>query len=749
MSDAREPAERSESCENPASGRRSGRGTLVSEDLAALASAYGVDTEYQNWREETVAVRPETVVAVLGALGVDATTPDSIRHALDEARLAPWRRLLPPVVVTRAGMAANVPLRGPEGEPTEAWIELENGGLRRDLRRLAVYLSPVDVDGIPVEETPLQTPEDLPLGWHRVRARCAGWEASAVLVVTPPYLGLPPGMPHPEWGPMVQLYSVRSRHSWGAGELPDLAELASGCAREHGAGLVLVNPLHAAEPVTPIEPSPYFPESRRFAGPMYLRVEDIPEFADLPAPDRQRVADLAAPLRRANHTADLLDRDAVWEAKRAALELVFGVPRTGEREAAFADFRAGQGDALRDFATWCALVERHGLPWQQWPPELHDPRSYATARAREELAERVEFYCWLQWVLDEQLASAQSAAEDAGMALGVVHDLAVGAAPGGADAWMLGPTLAHGATAGAPPDAFNQQGQDWGLPPWRPDQLAAEAYAPYRDMLRFTLRHAGGLRMDHVLGLFRLWWVPEGMPASAGTYVHYDHEALVGILALEAGRAGAVVVGEDLGTVEPWVRRYLRERGVLGTSMLWFETDEEGRPRPPEKWRELCLATVGTHDMPPVAGYLGGDHIELRSRLGLLERPAEEERADDEAGRLAWLERLRELGLLADHVDPAGAVAAGTQPEVRWEVVRGLHAFLARTPARLRGVALTDAVGDRRIQNQPGTTERPNWRVPLSDGSGRPVLLEDLFGDGPAARGLRDLARAVRGKTEP
>ena len=306
-------------------------------------------------------------------------------------------------------------------------------------------------------------------------------------------------------------------------------------------------------------------------------------------------------------------------------------------------------------------------------------------------------------------------ARDAGMPVGVVHDLAVGVHPDGADTWALGDALARDVTAGAPPDAFNQQGQDWSQPPWRPDQLAALGYAPYRDMLRTVLRHAGALRVDHIIGLFRLWWVPRGHGPAQGTYVRYDHEALVGILALEAARAGAFVVGEDLGTVEPWVRDYLRERGILGTSILWFEKDGEGRPLPPEAWRELCLATVTTHDLPPTAGYLAGEHIDIRERLGLLTRPVAEEAEVDAADREAVLDALRDLKLLEE------------SPTER-DKVEALHRFLALTPARLIGVALADAVGDRRAMNQPGTsTEYPNWRLPLADGVGQPVLLEDLM----------------------
>jgi 4-alpha-glucanotransferase len=331
-----------------------------------------------------------------------------------------------------------------------------------------------------------------------------------------------------------------------------------------------------------------------------------------------------------------------------------------------------------------------------------------------ELADDIDFFCWLQWVLDDQLATAAAAARDAGMAIGVMHDLAVGVHPEGADAWALQDVFASGVTVGAPADEFNQLGQDWSQPPWDPRRLELTAYLPWRNTLRTVLRHAGGLRIDHVMGLFRLWFVPNGRPASEGTYVRYDHDALVGILALEAHRAGVVVVGEDLGTVEPWVREYLAARNIFGTSLLWFEREEDGSPKRPDRWRELALATVATHDLPPTAGYLTGEHVELRDRLGLLTRPVEEERAEAKAGIDDWVELLRELDLLDDDDSPE-------------RIIDALHTYLTRTPSRLLGVQLVDAVGERRTQNQPGTfNEYPNWRVQLADAQGHPVLVDDL-----------------------
>lgn len=698
--------------------------------LIELAQAHGVATEFWDWQGRHTVVPRSTILAVLAAMDVDASTESAIARSLAEVRDRPWRQVLPDVTVLRQGTRSLVPVHVDHGSPVEVWVELELGG-ELPLTQEDRWVDPRVIDDREIGEASFALPPDLPLGWHQLRARFPEGETARPLVITPPRLDLPPVMQDGRaWGFMTQLYSVRSQYSWGLGDIADLAELASWSSRDHGADFVLVNPLHAAEPIAPMESSPYLPATRRFVNPIYLRVEDIREVAYMPSTDRALIEWQAEAMRGLNGDPGELDRDGVWEAKRAALETVFAQPRSRSRQASFEAFCDREGIGLLDYATWCALAERYGLPMSTWPAHALDARSRDVAQLREELAERVQFHMWLQWCLDEQLAATQRLALESGMGIGIVHDLAVGVHPDGADAWALADVLAGDVSVGAPPDAFNQQGQDWSQPPWRPDRLAQLGYAPYRDMLRTVLRHAGGLRVDHIIGLFRLWWIPREAGAAAGTYIRYDHEALIGILALEAYRTGAFVVGEDLGTVEPWARDYLRERGLLGTSILWFERDHEGRPLRPQAWRELCLATVTTHDLPPTAGYLSGEHIELRDRLGLLTRPVAEEIAVDEADRAAVLAQLRELGLL------------GEESSER-ERVEALHRFLTWTPAKLLGVALADAVGDRRTINQPGTDqEYPNWRLPLADGVGRPVLLEDVMASVRSA----SLARTVNGR---
>ena len=695
-----------------------------------LARAHGVDTVRES-PDGPVAVPDGTLVAVLAALGADASTPQAARDALDRHRHAEAGRLLPHCLVTRAGRALDLGAEHGVPAAAEVWVELEgapSGGAVR-----SVYGG--------------RLPDDLPVGRHTLCARLRDRASAAPLVVAPVRV------PYPArrgWGFLAQLYSVLSQRSWGMGDLGDLSELAQWSGHALGADFVQVNPLHAGRPGEgghPSDPSPYRPSSRRFADPVHLRVEAVPEFPYLGQAAREQVERLArqgAALRDEVLRHDgLIDRDAVWALKREALGLLHAVPRGPGREAAYRAFLRREGRTLDDYATWCALAEAHGPAWRSWPAGLRDPGSAAvrSAVASAELSGRVEFHRWLAWLVDDQLAAAGDAARGAGMAVGLVHDLAVGVHPEGADAWAWQGFLAAGISVGAPPDAFNAHGQDWGLPPWRPDALAAAGYAPYADLLRGALRHAGALRIDHVMGLFRLWWVPEGRPPTEGAYVRYDHEAMLGVLALEAHRAGTSVIGEDLGTVEPGVREELAERGILGTSVLWFERDYgegKGGPLPPERWRESCLATLTTHDLPSTAARLSGEYVDLRHRLGLLSRPLADEQADADADREEWLGELAREGLLsvspygegpaADVSGPEEAAApppgsGGSLPEA----VAALHRYLLRTPARLVGVWLPDALGDPRPQNLPGTsTEYPNWRLPVADAEGHPTDFEHL-----------------------
>jgi 4-alpha-glucanotransferase len=644
--------------------------------LEQLAAAHGVATWYRDAKRRRVDVDPDVVRRVLGLLGVSADNPAQVRDELAAAR-APKT---PGTLVLRQGQRGDLPEPGV--------LTAEDGTERAVTEAI---------------------PPDLAPGWYSLTS---GDQHSTVLVA-------PPALPEPPrtWGWMLQLYALHSKDSWGLGDLGDLREFLTWTAPTHGAGAVLVNPLHAVTPIHPVQASPYSPSSRRFINPLYLRITDIPAYRRGDPTLRAAVDAL-----RVEPVSERIDYDAVWQAKQAALELLWqaeGAPRPAMSE------------GLRDFATFCALAQRHGPRWSRWSAELRHP---ATASAGEQ---EVAFHAWVQQQCAAQLAATRHAARR--MAIGVVHDLAVGVDPEGADAWALQDVLATGVTVGAPPDTFNQKGQDWGLPPWRPDRLAATGYAAYRDMLRAVLAHSDGLRIDHVAGLWRLWWVPPGASPDQGTYVHYDASAMVAALTLEAHRASAIVIGEDLGTVEPEVTKTLAAQRMLGSAVLWFARDEDAPGTPllaAQRWPARAAASISTHDLPTALGFLRGEHVRARAELGLLnDEAAEWKQARAERAELVAL--LRAEGLLSgDSAEPSEE-----------QIVVAMHALLARTPCRLLLASPYDVVGELRQPNLPGTVEQyPNWRLPL------PVTLEQLQRDPRVNRVLKALRPAgdtIRSSMEP
>ena len=702
--------------------------------LSELAAAFGIATEFWDWKGRLTEVTDETVIAILRAMDVDASDPEKAAQALATLRARPWTRLLPPCVVMEQGTPRRVHAHVPHGAWVRLAVRLEEGGFR-DVPQVEHWEPPREIDGQLIGEAAFELPGDLPLGYHRLQATTDKGQTESTLVVSPHFLGFPAAMGEKRaWGYAAQLYSVRSADSWGMGDLQDLADLTTWSATQQFASYVLVNPLHAAEPMPPLEPSPYLPASRRYVNPLYVRPESIPEFAQLDERSRSRIVALKSRLARDLANEPQIMRDVIWEAKIEALRIVFNHGLKPARRMAFNDFLRREGRGMTQFATWCALVTKLGMNWRQWPAEYQRPSSPEVADFAAKSVTDIIFFAWLQWIADNQLRAAQSAARDAGMRVGIMNDLAVGVGVESAEAWVLGNVFAQGVSVGAPPDHFNQTGQDWGQIPWRPDRLDDLSYAPFRAMVAGILRHSGGIRVDHIMGLFRLWWIPAGKSPTQGTYVRYNHEAMVGILALEAHRAGALVVGEDLGVVEPWVRTYLRDRGILGTSIAWFERDEWNQPLAPERWREYCLASVTTHDLPPTAGYLAKEHIYLQHRLGLLTESLETELEAADREQRSFIEALRQRGFLPEE-DPTTE-----------EIVLAMHRSLYATPSRVLCAALTDAVGDRRTQNQPGTVdEYPNWRVPLSHPNGKPMTLEELYTDERALR----LSGIMNGFTAP
>ncbi|HEV3497184.1 MAG TPA: 4-alpha-glucanotransferase, partial [Actinomycetes bacterium] len=476
-----------------------------------------------------------------------------------------------------------------------------------------------------------------------------------------------------------------------------------------GAGFALLNPLHAA---LPTEPSPYNPTSRVFRNPLYLRIEDVPELAALDPWDRGRVETLAA-AGRGLLDQDRIDRLTVYRLKDEALRLAHdALGRVPGRRDGLAAYRAATPN-LEEFATFCALQHVHGQDWRDWPAAYRHPARPEVAEFGDQHRQEVAYHAWLQWLLDEQLAAAGATRAR----LGVLNDLAIGFSPNGFDAWSFQDELAPGMSVGAPPDPLGPHGQDWGLPAFVPDRLAAGGYGPFAQTIRAGMTHAAGLRIDHVMGLFRLFWVPDGAEPAQGTYVRYPADDLLGVLALESAAAQALVVGEDLGTVEPGVRERLADEGVLSYRLAWFEHDPGGGRRRAADYPRLALAATTTHDLPTVAGFFTGSDLDHLCDIGVA-NPGGATQADQEAQRESLCRLLEDGGLLAPGERSVPAIVAA------------LYGFLARTPSMLVTATLEDAVEAEDRPNVPGTIDqRPNWSLPL------PVPLDDLAAD-PRVRRL-------------
>lgn len=530
-------------------------------------------------------------------------------------------------------------------------------------------------------------PPDLPIGYHELHPLDGG--PVTRLVVTPGRCHIPVGLR--AWLLSVQLPACRSAESWGIGDLADLRAIGTWAAGR-GAGMVAVSPLHAPLPLDEVAPSPYYPSSRRWSNPLALRIEEVPG-----AVGDATVAELAARARRLN-AAPLIDRDQVWDLKRRALDRLWETTATDPR---FDRWRDDMGAELETYARFCALAEHHGSGWRAWPVEHRHPENAAVASFARAHGERVAFWAWVQYLLDGQLRRAEEP-------LALLTDLAIGVDPQGADAWALQDLLAEGVRVGAPPDDFNRAGQDWGLPPFDPHRLRAAGYAPCAALWRAAMGHGGGVRIDHAMGLFRLFWIPPGGGPADGAYVRYRGDEMLAVLAVESARAAAVVVGEDLGTVEPGVREALAAAGVLSYRLAWFE---EG---PPDEYPAQALAAVTTHDLPTVAGVWTGDDAADQRAAGI---------EPDEAA----LERLKGRLMGLTGLGPDAAVE---------DVIVAAYERLARAPSALVAATMEDALALRRRPNLPGTTdERPNWSTTL------PVPLAEAFTDPLMSRLIGALQR--------
>jgi (1->4)-alpha-D-glucan 1-alpha-D-glucosylmutase len=701
--------------------------------LNRLAAALGIATQWRDvWGHEH-AVPAATLRALLRVMGYAAEDDGSAAARLQEWERRRWGQILPPVAVTREGAAPGLALlrlpRSAAQQRCVLHLACEDGGhTRSDVlpAELAVVES-ANVDGSPCDARHLPLPA-APRGYHRLRLERDGRElAQLVLIVAPQRCYLPDALfdDGRAWGPAVQLYAVRSQRNWGIGDFTDLRHLCEQWGT-HGASLVGINPLHAPLPHQSSRANPYDSSSRTFLNPLYIDPEASADFSECEAA-RRLVASAAFQRRlQALRETALVDYAGVAELKLTVLQQLHShfravhLSRDTARAAAFRAFRDAHGRALRLHAIFQALQEQlqasdpHLWGWPAWPAELRDPDSPAVARLAGECRERVEFHEYLQWQAELQLEAAGRVAMRQHLGVGLYGDLAVGMNPGGADAWAQQPCLASGVKLGAPPDAFNPAGQDWGLPPYDPHRLRAAAYAPFIAVLRASMRHFGALRIDHVMALTRLYWIPPGADPNAGAYVSYPLDELLAIVALESQRNACMVVGEDLGTVPDALRQSLAAAGVLGYRLLYFETRRDGSCVPPEDYPAQSLAAVSTHDLPTLAGFWAGSDLIARDALQLF--PSQELRDQQVVARAQARAQLL-LALEREQLLPAGVtVNPVSVPAMTPALANALHRYLARSPAKLLTVQVEDMLGASDQINIPGTTEElhPNWRRKLT-----------------------------------
>ena len=727
---------------------------MAHDALAELARSHAIDLEYHDIWGRVHRSSPAALRALFACMDIDASTDAAAAQRLQETLAARWQEVVAPVIVLREDAA-----------PWRVRVQLDEAMLRQSLRWVveeeqhrrheATFVpgtlprcgEAIVASGTRIAvELELHLP--LPLGYHELTL-CIEQQAiaTALLAVVPARCYQPEAIAQQRrvWGVAAQLYAVRSGRNWGIGDYTDLRCLVEFWGAR-GASIVGLNPQHALFAGKPEHCSPYSPNSRLFRNWLYIDVEACEDFARCERA-RTLVASPAFQTRlRALRASDFVDYVGVARAKREVLELVYAefrareLERSSARARAFRDFQRARGERLRSFASFEALAEHLAAAsqpsdrWQSWPEAFRDPGSAAVRRFCDTHLDRVEFFEYLQWIADAQLDAAGKRCFELGLGVGLYEDLAVSADRGGSETWINQRTFALNASIGAPPDELNLRGQNWGLPPFVPARLRAARYAPFLEILRANMRHAGALRIDHVMALMRLYWIPAGASGADGVYVRYPFSDLLGLVALESHRNRCMVIGEDLGTVPDEVRQNLEAAGVLSYRVVYFERDRHGDFKPPGWYPRQALVVASTHDLPTVAGWWREHDIAVRTALALY--PNDALRESQIAGRTE--DRGRLLAMLArEGLLPPGVSANPYELlEPSAELIAALHAYLASTPACAMTVQLEDLLAAVEQVNVPGTvTEYPNWRRKLA------LALEDYAADPRIDTTIRTLTR--------
>jgi 4-alpha-glucanotransferase len=681
-------------------------------EIEQAARAWGIETDYWDiWGQQHHASQ-ELETAILRSLGVDTSSRELLAEALERRQQRQLRSPLAPTIFLTAGLPNEVPVSLPDahvGASATIRIRLEDGGT-------------VEVKIEPGELKRIRLPDDLPLGYHEITIEISGESARPSRLIVCPSRAY-----EPEWlstrraaGIAISLYGLRSQRNWGCGDTTDLNALTDWVAERTGTSFIALNPLHAIDNRQPYNTSPYLPNSIFYRNPIYLDIEAIPDFA---ASARAVALFKSAAVQKEISTlrnADLVEYERVYSLKLRFLKLLFQAFleewRTGTARAAeLKRYIEREGDLLHRFAVHSALHEKmhQECPdvwnWTGWPEQYRDPDSTATRRFARKHWHSVLFFKYIQWHLDLQLAQAQERAIQRGLSIGLYHDLALATDRFGSDLWAHREFFVAGCRVGAPPDGFAPKGQDWGFPPPNSDRHVEDGYRLFAESIRKNCQHGGALRIDHVMRFFRLYWIPDGMPATAGTYVRDRFEALLSILALESVRNRVIVIGEDLGTVPDQAREVLHRFGILSYRLLYFEQDPSGRFRPPGDYPRDALASATTHDLATLAGFWLGRDIEARRETGLLpdEGAYQGMRADRARQKQNLLDLLFDLKLLPDWFPRNQAQV----PELVGELHNAIVGFLASAPSKLMVLNQEDLLKQAEQQNLPGSTvEYPNWR---------------------------------------
>jgi len=739
--------------------------------LAQLSERVGIAAEYYDISGTRHFTLDSTRRAILGAMGFAVESRESLAQSLTQWDEASWRRPCEPVQVIRQGaspasVACCLALEdGRERAVVVHWKLSDETGEPVRSGEAGPGLSALEVrflEGKRHVRLGVPLPEELPLGYFTLALQAEGLVGGATgtmrIIVSPPHCYLPPSVDvhRPVWGLALQLYSLSSPRNWGCGDFTDLSQVVDWAGKELGAGLIGLNPLHALRNTSPHHTSPYAPLNRLALNELYINLEKLPEFfASQDAQRQYQSAEFQQKLK-ALREHRRVEYEAIAQAKRVMLDLAYRqflkehydgeepnlVPKTA-RAKLLERFIQSEGEPLELYAIFQTLEEERKLiqsktaTWREWPKQFLAPgppvREYGKRHRK-----RVRFFQYIQWIAAEQLQEVRQRAEEAGMPIGLYNDLALGAERTGAEVWMYQSVLALEADCGAPPDAFAPEGQNWGLPPVNPLALRASGYELLIRLLRANLRFGGAIRLDHVMALCRLFWIPRGKPASEGTYVHYPFEDLLAIVALESVRAKTLVIGEDLGTVPDWVREQLGKAKVLSYKVFYFERRDDGSWKAPHDYPEQSLAVVTTHDLPTLTGFWSGEDIQVRAGLGAFRdegarRQAWDERQQDKS---RMLQALKSEGLLPEGLseDPASA------PAMTPALCRAIHLYLAKSRSAVVLANLEDGLEELAQTNLPGTVEQhPNWsrKYALSiDGFLSDTRLRDL---GAALRSARPL----------